>query len=50
MKWLAFPFACLATDTQDDQESNAIWTKSAKELVERSKEEEYDDYFKDMLV
>lgn len=47
---------CLAADSQGDrdnndpQDSSALWTKSAKELVERSKEEEYDDYFKDMLM
>ena len=27
-----------------------IWNKTAKDLVERTKEEEFDDYFKDMLM
>lgn len=27
-----------------------IWSKTAKDLVERTKEEEFDDYFKDMLM
>ena len=27
-----------------------IWNKTAKDLVGRTKEEEFDDYFKDMLM
>ena len=32
------------------EEAGTIWTKSARDLVEKSKEEEYDQYFKDMLL
>lgn len=34
------------TSSSTDQ----IWMKSAKELVDKSAEEEFDDYFKDMLL
>ena len=38
-------------DTDEKELSGAdVWTKSAKDIVERSKEDEFDDYFKDMLL
>ena len=44
--------ATSSSPVQEDQghEAAAVWTKSAQELVEKSKEEEYDEYFKDMLL
>jgi hypothetical protein len=33
-----------------DSDMNKVWTKTAKDLVDRTKEEEFDDYFKDMFL
>ena len=30
--------------------NDRVWNKSAKELVDKTEEEEFDDYFKDMLL
>ena len=41
----------MSTITQGELEGiEKIWSKSAKELVEKTKEEEFDDYFKDMFM
>lgn len=32
------------------EDSGAVWSKPAEALLEKSKEEEFDDYFKDMLL
>lgn len=37
-------------EEEGEKEATAIWTKSARDIVEKSKEEEYDEYFKDMLL
>ena len=33
-----------------NQEESKIWSRPAAELVEKTQEEKYDDYFKDMLL
>lgn len=33
-----------------DHDSGAVWSKPAEAFVEKSKEEEFDEYFKDMLL
>ena len=38
------------TPTSAEQLAGDIWSKPAEALVEKSKEEEFDDYFKDMLL
>ena len=35
---------------KEEEEGAGVWSKSAQDLVEKSREEEYDDYFKDMLL
>lgn len=40
----------MGTSHDKDQDMGKIWTKSAKDLVDRTKEEEFDDYFKDMFM
>lgn len=37
-------------ETERGGDVGEIWNKSAKELVEKTKEEEFDDYFKDMFM
>lgn len=49
---------CIIDDSSDERDSDKkglseggdVWTKSARDIVERSKEDEFDDYFKDMLL
>ena len=39
------------TSTQEQSaDSGAVWSKPAEAFLEKSKEEEFDDYFKDMLL
>lgn len=38
------------SDDTAPQSTEKIWNRSAKELVDKTEEEEFDDYFKDMLL
>ena len=39
------------SSTQEQSaDSGAVWSKPAEAFLEKSKEEEFDDYFKDMLL
>lgn len=38
------------TSTEQPVDGGAIWSKPAEAFLEKSKEEEFDDYFKDMLL
>ena len=38
------------TSTEKPVDGGAIWSKPAEAFLEKSKEEEFDDYFKDMLL